>query len=278
MNYEGSEHVQVLRSSAGWRAVDLRELWRARDLLVTLAARDVKLRYRQTVLGVVWVVLQPLLGAGVFSFIFGKVAKLPSDGVPYFVFAYAGLLGWNLFASTVNKSSGSLLGNAGMMSKIYFPRLILPLSTVFSSLIDFAVGLIMMVVLLVRTGTPVGLPLVALPLWVLVALAFALGIGMVASALQVSYRDVGQIMPVVLQFLLYASPVAYSVTAIPEHLRTVYSLNPLVGILEGFRWSLVSGADLDVWAAVYSCAFVVVLLVISALVFTRMERKFVDVI
>ncbi|MEY2591837.1 MAG: lipopolysaccharide transport system permease protein [Acidimicrobiaceae bacterium] len=276
---KGAAEVEVvIRPRPGWRAVDLRELWHSRDLLRVMAIRDIKLRYRQTALGAVWVVLQPLLAAGIFSFVFGRVAKLPSGGIPYFAFAYAGLLGWNIFSSTISKASSSLVANGGLLSKIYFPRLILPLSTVSGTLLDFAVALAAMTYLIVSYHTFRGFAVLALPFWVLLALMLAGGIGLIAAAVQVSYRDVGQIVPVFMQLVLYASPVAYSVDAVPSHLRTLYTLNPVVGMLEGFRWSLVGGGPIRLWAVVYSTVFGAVLLVFGALSFTRMERKFTDVI
>lgn len=268
----------IIRPSAGWRSIDARELWRYRDLFSALAGRDVKLRYRQTALGVSWVVLQPLLGAGIFSFIFGRVAKLPSNGIPYFVFSYAGLLGWNMFQSTVTKAGSCMVANSGLVSKIFFPRLLLPLSTVPATILDFSVALGVMGVLLAIYGLSPGIEVLLLPVWVLLVVGLALGIGLFAAALNVSYRDVAYIIPVLMQFLLYGSPVAYSLEVIPDRYRFLYSVNPLVGILEGFRWSLLPNTELNVAAAVWSAGTVVVLLVFGALAFRRLERRFADVI
>jgi lipopolysaccharide transport system permease protein len=269
----------LLRPRKGWGAIDVRELWRFRDLLTALAVRDVKLRYRQTALGVVWVILQPLLAAGVFSFVFGKVANLPTpNNVPYIVFAFAGLLGWNIFQSTVSKSSTSLVQNAGMLSKIYFPRLALPLSTVAGTMLDFVVAFCAMLVLGVVSGYVPGVQVLTLPLWIVLVLMISLGLGVASAALMVTYRDVAQAIPVGLQLLLYISPVAYSIEAVPKNLRTVYALNPMVGILEGFRWALVPGSDLNVSYVVYAAVVSVVLFVVGGMVFARMERRFADVI
>ena len=268
----------TIRPSSGWQPLNLAELWQFRDLLLTLAGRDVKLRYRQTALGALWVVLQPLLAAGIFSFVFGRVAKLPSDGVPYFVFSFAGLLGWNAFSTTLTKSSTCLLQNTNLVSKIYFPRLVLPLSTVFSSLIDFAVALVLMVVLLVTYHIAPHIGLLLLPVWLLLLLMMALGFGMVASALTTSYRDVQYVLPVLTQFLLYACPIAYSVSAVPAKLRLIYDLNPLSGLLEAFRWSLLGRGDIQ-WPMIgYSAACTVVVFLWGAFAFRKMERKFADVI
>ena len=170
-----------IRASSGWRALDLAQVWQYRDLLFTLAARDVKLRYKQTALGVIWVVLQPLIAAGIFTFVFGKVAKMPSNGAPFFLFAYAGLLGWSAFNGTLAKSSACLVGNAHLISKVFFPRLILPLSTVLSSLLDFAVALVMMFALLVIYGVPIGLSMLLLPVWLILILLLAIGIGLLTA-------------------------------------------------------------------------------------------------
>ncbi|MCC6730591.1 MAG: ABC transporter permease [Chthonomonadales bacterium] len=268
----------VIRPASGWQAVNLREIWRFRDLLLTLAGRDVKLRYRQTALGAIWVVLQPLVGAGIFSFVFGRVAKLPSDGVPYFLFSYAGLLGWNAFSATLTKSSQSLVGNAGLVSKVYFPRLVLPLSSVPSVLIDFAVALGMMAALMCLNGVAPHWGLLLLPVWLAVLLGLALGMGLIFSALMVTYRDVMHVLPVLTQMLLYASPVAYAVSAVPERLRSVYLLNPLSGLLEAFRWSLLGTGHLRPAYVAYSAGFTLVVLAAGAFSFRRMERRFADVI
>jgi lipopolysaccharide transport system permease protein len=256
----------------------LRELWQFRDLLFSLAGRDVKLRYKQTALGVIWVVLQPLMAAGVFSFVFGKVAKLPSDGLPYFLFSYAGLLGWNLFSSTVSKCSGCLIGNSQLISKVFFPRLVLPLSIVPSALIDFAVALCMMVVLMAIYRVPPTLAILALPLWMGVLILLSLGIGLCTSALSVSYRDVQYILPVFLQILLYASPIAYALSAVPSNLRIFFLINPLSGPLEAFRWSLLHTAEPPLASLFYAIVASVVIFFVGAYSFKRMERKFADVI
>lgn len=268
----------VLRPRSRWTPVDLRELWEFRDLLVTFAGRDVRLRYRQTALGVIWVILQPLLAAGVLSFVFGGVAKLPSEGVPYFVFAFAGTLAWNTFSATLGKSSGSLVGNSALVSKVYFPRMLLPLSVLGSTILDFGVALVVMAVLLAIGGVAPGLPLLLLPVWLVLVLVMALGAGLVAASLMVRYRDVQFVLPVVIQFALFASPVAYSLDAVPESARPWFGLNPLVGLLEAFRWSLL---DLDAphgGALAYSVVAAALLLVAGAALFTRMERQFADVI
>ena len=271
-------HIQVIRPSTGWQILNVRELWHYRDLLVTLGVRDIKLRYRQTALGAIWVILQPLLAAGIFSFVFGRVAKLPSDGVPYFIFAYAGLLAWNAFSSALTKSGGSLVANAQLVSKVYFPRLILPLSSIFSTLVDFGVALAMMAVLMVMNGIHPHPGILLMPVWLMIVLTIALGLGLYASALMVTYRDVGYVVPVLTQFLMYASPVAYSVSAVPGKMRFVYFMNPLSGVLEAFRWSMLGTGHIQWGYVAWSATFAVLVFIFGAFSFRRMERKFADVI
>jgi lipopolysaccharide transport system permease protein len=278
----------TIRASSGWSALNLGEVWQFRDLLMTLAGRDVKLRYKQTALGMIWVVIQPLMAAGIFTVVFGKIAKLSSDGVPYFLFAFAGQLGWGVFNNTVTKASGSLVGNSNLISKVFFPRLVLPLSTVPSTLLDFGVAAGMMVGLLIYyhlTGdastqlhtTPTWAMLL-LPVWLVILLAMSMGIGLVAAGLTVTYRDVQYILPVFMQMMLYASPVAYGVSNVPDSIKPFYYLNPVSPVLEGFRWSLLSTAAPD-WRFVgYAIGVAVVLALWGSFSFKRMERRFADVV
>ncbi len=268
----------VIEAKSGWSALNLADVWRYKDLLVTLAKRDVTLRYRQTALGVIWVILQPLLAAGIFTFVFGRVAKMPSEGLPYFVFSYAGLLGWTVFNSTLTKASASIVGNAQLVSKVFFPRLILPLSTVLSTLIDFVVGATLMIALMFIYHIPPTWGLLLLPLWLLLFICLAVGIGLYTSALTVSYRDLQHVIPVVLQMMLYASPVAYAVSAVPGRLRPYFFLNPLSGLLEAFRWSILGRGELNWSYVAYSATCVLVAIVGGAFAFKKMERRFADVI
>jgi len=248
------------------------------DLLWAFALRDIRLRYRQTALGVGWVLLQPLLGAGLFAFVFGKVARLGSDGVPYFVFSYAGLLGWMAYSNTLTKAATVLVQNAPVITKVYFPRILLPVSAVLSSLLDFVVALAMMFVLLAVARMGVTARMVLLPVWVGMLLALALGCGLISGALSVRYRDVPYIMPVLIQFLTYGSPVAYGMNAVPEHLRGWLWLNPLSAPLEACRWSLLGVGTLNVEALTYSAVVAVISLVAGAWVFNWLETSFADVI
>ncbi len=275
--------LRTLKSKPGWQTINVKELWLFRDLLLTLAQRDVKLRYRQTAVGALWVVLQPLLAAGIFSFVFGRVANLPAPkGVPYFVFSYAGLLGWNVFAGTVVKVSASLVQNSNLISKVYFPRLILPLSMMFSTLIDFAVAAALLPVLMLIAHVVPGVSLLTLPVWFVLILMLALGVGMFTSALAVTYRDVQYVIPVLMQFFLYASPVAYmlsyALTKIPLAFRPFYFLNPMAGLLEAFRWSLLGHETLPTAPVAYAAVVSALVFIGGAYSFKKMERKFADVI
>jgi lipopolysaccharide transport system permease protein len=273
-----------IRPSRGWSglSLNLRELWQFRDLLIVLASRDVKLRYRQTLLGIAWVIFQPLLAAGIFTLVFGVIAKLPGGGVPYFLLAYTGQLAWTAFNSTFTKASSSLVQSAPLVSKVYFPRLILPLSTLLSTLLDFAIGGALLVVLMMIYRVVPGAAILLLPIWLLLALVLAIGLGLMAAALMVSYRDVQYLLPVLLPLLMYASPVAYSLSdalaRLPDSLRPVLLLNPLSGLVEGFRWSLLGTAPPPLWTALYAAAFAIAALLVGAIVFKRMERRFADVI
>ena len=269
----------VIRPRRAWLPANPRELWEFRQLLVRFAARDVTLRYRQTVFGVIWVILVPLLGAGILSFVFGGVADLPApDSLPYFVFSLAGMVAWTTFAQVATRSSTALVGNAGMVQKVFFPRLMLPLSTVLSTMVDVAVSLALLGALLAGYGLRPGWELVTFPVWFGAVIACALGIGLAAGALMVRYRDVQHILPVGVQFLLFASPVAYTLASVPEQARTLYALNPLAGLLEGMRWSLIDTARPSTFLIVYPLACSVVVLVAGLMVFSRMERHFADVI
>ena len=268
----------TLRPSRGWTALNLPEIWKFRDLLVSLAQRDLKLRYKQTALGIVWVLLQPLLAAGVFSFVFGIVFKAPSGGVPYLVFSFAGLLGWNFFSNVLSKVSGCLVGNSQLISKVFFPRLVLPLSCVGSCVVDLGVASGMMALLLVVYHVVPSVTLLLFPLWLLILTALAMGLGLWTAALMVTYRDVQYILPVFLNILLYASPVAYSATAVEERYRWVYQLNPLTPPLDAMRASLLGAAFPSALSLGISAGIACVILAGGLYAFKRMERSFADVI
>lgn len=258
---------------------DLRELVRYRQLIVLLGRRDITAKYRQTALGSLWVFVGPIVSAGLFSFVFGRVANLPTNGVPYFVFSYAGLLAWNLFSGTLSGASNSVTSNASLVTKVYFPRLVVPISTLASTLINLAVSFGVMVVLLLISGVGISAGLVVLPVWLILAIVLAMGIALGLTSVAVAHRDVNYLTPLFTQFLLFLSPVAYSVEAVPANLRTVYYLNPLTTIVEGCRWSLLGGSYFPpTWAIAYTVVVTLVLAGFGVAVFTRLEPGFADVI
>ena len=273
----------TIRNRTGWIGVNLRELWRFRELLLSLTARDIKLRYKQTALGVAWVVLQPLVAAGIFSFVFGKLANLPAPStaagrpVPYFLFTFAGMVAWNLFFNAITKISGILVSNSSLVSKVYFPRMLLPLAGAMGVLVDLAVATAMLLVLQLVNNVGLTPRWLLSPVILMLMLSLSLGIGMWAAALCVEYRDVAYVLPVVLQFLLYASPVAYAGPIGAEHSKFFY-VNPLAGLLDAWRWSVLSTPFPPPWAFAYSVGIAVATLLLGALVFRRMERNFADVI
>ena len=256
---------------------DLGEPLHARQLLVLLSRRDITVKYRQTVLGALWIFVSPVLSAGLFTFVFGQVADLESDGVPYFAFSYAGLVGWNLFADTMTGASRSLTANAGLITKIYFPRLVLPFSTVASALINAGVSLCVMLVLLVAYDIGVSFNLLLLPVWLALSIALAMGIGLVLTSISVAYRDINYLTPAIIPLLLYLTPVAYSVNEVPDNLRTLYRLNPAATIVEGCRWSLLGQGDLTAWAIGYTVAVTLAALALGMMLFARLEWSFADV-
>ncbi|MHA7985504.1 ABC transporter permease [Rathayibacter sp. CAU 1779] len=268
----------IIRPPGRFNLPPWREFWEAREVLYRFGIRDLVLRYRQTAIGVAWVVLQPIASAGIFAVIFGQVAKLPSGGVPYFLFSFAGMLAWTAFNSVVSRSSGSLVSNQALVSKVFFPRLLVPLSSVISVLIDFAVAFIMLVVLLFIYGVNPGWPIVLTPVWLLITLMLACGLGVAASAITVTYRDVAYILPWVLQILLYATPIAYSLSAVPSNLRWLFELNPLTWLMETVRWTLIGQPMPAAWELIALPVTAVVVLFAGVLVFQRYERGFADVI
>jgi lipopolysaccharide transport system permease protein len=279
----GQKPLLRIEPDPGWAALNLRELWRFRDLLITLAGRDVKLRYRQTVLGVLWVIIQPLLGAGVLSFVFNTIAGLPTEGASPFAFAFAGMLGFTVFSSVLTKASSSLVQNAQMISKVFFPRLILPISTIFSSLLDLCVGLAALLLWMAVSSGSIHIGLLLIPVWLLLITILALGCGLFFGALMVSYRDVQYVLPVLVSLLTFASPIAYPLSYVmsklPEVVRPLYLvLNPLASLLSAFRWSVLGTGEVNWGAVAYATVVSLVIFAIGALSFKSMEARFVDVI
>jgi lipopolysaccharide transport system permease protein len=273
----GPPPVVVIEPSSGWRALDLRELWRFRELVYFLALRDVKVRYKQTALGVAWVLLQPLLAMGIFSIVFGS-RGLATDGVPYPLFVVSGLVPWFYFSNATSGASGSIVGNTQLISKVYFPRLAIPLAAVLGNLVDLSIGLLLELILLVAFGVPLGLQLLALPILVALSVLTALGVSVWLSALDVQYRDVRYAVPFLVQVWLFATPVIYAAADVPERWRPLLALNPMTGVIEGFRWSLLGTGDPPLAALGISTLIVLALLGTGLLYFRRMERTFADVI
>lgn len=267
-----------IRPPRGWAALELREVWDYRELLYFLAWRDVKIRYKQTVLGIAWVVLQPLATTLIFTVIFGNLAKIPSENLPYAVFAMAGLIPWNYFSAAFSRGGASLVGNANLISKVYFPRLIIPISSILGGLIDSAIVFVVLLVLMLFYGIVPTWAVVTLPLFLLLAVATALGVSLWLSALNVQYRDVGYLVPFIAQFWMYATPVVYPASMIPEQWRLLYSLNPMTGVVEGFRWALFGTGQGPGLELAVSVATVVLLVVSGLYFFKRMEETFADVV
>jgi lipopolysaccharide transport system permease protein len=267
-----------IRPSGGWLALEWRELWEYRELLSFLIWRDIAVRYKQTAIGAGWVILQPLLTMVVFTLVFGNFAQIPSDGLPYPIFTFTALLPWNLFAQAVGRSGTSLVGNANLISKVYFPRLIVPLAAALAPVADFAIAFVILILMMLVFGIAPGVGILALPLFLALALATALAVSLWLAALNVRYHDVAYVIPFLMQIWMYASPVAYPVSIVPPAWRLVYSLNPMAGVIEGFRWALLGKTGPDWTAMLVSGAVVLALLAGGVIYFKRMEETFADVI
>src|SRR5215218_2469655 len=265
------------RAPTGWHKVDVRELWAYRELIAFLAVRDLKVRYKQAVLGMAWAVIQPLAGTLVFTLVFGRIAKLPSDGVPYAVFAFVGVSVWSYFSTSVQAAMSSLVGNVGLVTKVYFPRMAAPIAAVLPGLVDFGVALAILAVLMVVYGVTPGLGLLALPLCVLVLVTVTFGVGLLLATLNVRYRDVKGVSSLLLQLWLFASPVAYASSVVDGRWRGLYNLNPMAGLIDAFRWSLLGTSPPSV-GSLTSLAVLVVLLFVGVAAFSREERRFADII
>lgn len=240
--------------------------------------RDITLRYRQTFIGVAWVLLQPLASAGIFSIIFGAVAQLPTGGVPYFLFSFMSMLVWTVFSSILSRSASSLVANQALVSKVFFPRMLVPLSTIFSVLLDFVVGFALGIVLLAVFQVNPGWPVLLTPVWLALMASTALGLGLAASSWMVRYRDVQYVLPWVLQVALYATPIAYSIEAVPADLKPLFLANPLAWMIDGFRWSTLGTVAPPAWQIIGSVVVALVALFAGALIFQRSERTFADLI
>jgi lipopolysaccharide transport system permease protein len=276
-NHTGTP-VITIAPSRGWVPLRVREIWEFRELLYFLVWRDVKVRYKQTLLGAAWAIIQPFFTMLVFSLFFGRLAKIPSDGLPYPIFAYAALVPWTFFANGLNQASNSLVGNANLVKKVYFPRLVIPVAAVLSGLVDLLLALAVLIAMMGYYGIVPSGNILFLPLFLLLALMAALAVSLWLSALNVEFRDVRYTLPFLTQLWLFATPIAYPSSLLSEPWRTVYGLNPMVGVVDGFRWALLDGAAQPGSIVIASSLATVVLLIGGAFYFRRMERTFADII
>jgi homopolymeric O-antigen transport system permease protein len=270
--------VVAIRPSRRWVPVRLGDLWAYRELLYFLVWRDVKVRYKQTVLGASWAIIQPFFTMVVFSVIFGHFGRIPSDGVAYPVFAFCGLLPWQLFAHALAQSGNSLVASQGLITKVYFPRLVIPLAAMLGGLVDFAVAFVVLIAMMAYYGTLPTLAIAALPLFLVFNLATAFAVGLWLSALNVQFRDVRYALPFLAQFWLFATPVAYPASLLPPQWRGILAVNPMTGVVEGFRWALLGTPRPPVLIVAVSAGIVVALLVTGLFYFRRMEQTFADVV
>lgn len=271
-------HILRIKPANGWVSLKLGELWEYRELLYFLIWRDIKVRYKQTALGAAWAIIQPFFTMVVFSLFFGRLAKVPSDGIPYPIFSFAALVPWTFFANGLTQSSNSLVGSANLITKVYFPRLTIPIASVLSGIVDFALAFAMLLVMMLCYGLRPTLNIVWLPLFLLLALVTSLGVGLWLSALNVEYRDVRYVVPFVTQFWLFVTPIAYPSSLLVEPWRTLYGVNPMVGVVEGFRWALLGTRTAPGPTITVSSAAALFILITGAFYFRRMERTFADIV
>ena len=268
----------IIRPSKGWVPLNLPDLWHHRELIYFLTWRDIKVRYKQTVLGAAWAILQPFMTMVVFSIVFGRLAGIPSEGLPYPIFAYCALLPWQLFAHALTESSNSLVANERLITKVYFPRLVIPISAVLAGLLDFLIAFVVLIGMMMYYHVKPTAAVWTVPLFLLLAVGAAIGVGLWLSALNVQYRDVRYTIPFLTQFWLFATPVAYPSTLVPESWRPLYGLNPMAGVVEGFRWALLGKAEGPGGLLAVSVAIVILILVSGLYYFRRMEKTFADIV
>ena len=271
--------VVVIKPSKGWVGLKLNDLWLYRELVYFLTWRDIKVRYKQSVLGILWAILKPFMAMVVFTIFFGNFARIPSDGLPYPIFSYTATLPWELFAAALGVASRSMVSNSNMVSKIYFPRMIIPLASVMSSVVDFFIGFTILIGMMIFYRVTPSIAILWLPLLILLALVTALGVGFWSSALMVRYRDVGYIMPFIANLWMYLTPVVYPSSMIPEKWRLVYALNPMTGVVEGFRYALLGTTQSVSGGMILVSTLIAVIVLISGMFyFRRMEKQFADMI
>jgi len=275
--YFGHEHVTVIEPVRGWRPLDLRELWAYRELLLVLTIRDIKLRYKQTMLGVAWAILQPFMTMVVFTVFFGHLANMPSDGFPYTVFVYSALVPWTFFANAITSSSNSLVGSAHLVSKVYFPRLVIPLSAIGVGIVDFGIAASILLAMMLFYGVGWSLNLLMAPVLLLAIMFTALGVGTCLSALTVSYRDFRYVVSFMVQFWMFVTPVVYPASLVPTQWRWLLYLNPMSGLIEGFRAAFLGNA-FDFFGLAVSAGVAIILFFIGVVYFERVEDRFADII
>jgi lipopolysaccharide transport system permease protein len=268
----------IIQASNGWKALNLRDLWIYRELIYFMTWRDLKVRYKQTLLGAGWAILQPFLTMVVFSVFFGNLAGVPSDGVPYPIFSYTALIPWTLFSKALQDASRSLVNNSHMITKVYFPRMILPLASVLAGLVDFFIAFIVLLGMMAYYHVVPTANIWTLPLFLLLALVTAIGVSLWLSALNVLYRDINYVLPFLTQFWMYITPIAYASSLIPEKWRLIYFLNPMTGVVEGFRWALLGTGTAPGIMTLVSSLVAIVLLITGMFYFKRMERLFADMV
>ncbi|HUI06203.1 MAG TPA: ABC transporter permease [Verrucomicrobiae bacterium] len=271
-------HFVRLQPSKGWVSLKLYELWEYRELLYFLTWRDIKIRYKQTALGAAWAIIQPVFTMVIFSIFFGHLARIPSDGVPYPIFSFTALVPWTLFVYGLTQSSNSLVGSSNLIKKVYFPRLVIPISSLFSGVVDFLIAFAIMLAMMLYFRIVPTINVVWVPFFVLLTLVTSLGVGLWLSALNVEYRDVKYVVPFLTQFWMFATPIAYPSSLLHQPWRTLYGLNPIAGVVEGFRWGLLGTKTHPGTILIASSATALALLVSGALYFRRMERTFADVV
>lgn len=278
LSTKSTDEVIILRPSRGWGALNLGDLWKYRELIYFLTWRDIKVRYKQTVLGAAWAILQPFLSMVVFTIFFGGLLKVSSDNVPYPIFSYTALLPWGVFSKALTDAGRSLVINRNMITKVYFPRLVVPLASVLGGVVDFLIAFIVLLGMMVYFRVTPSSAVWALPFLLILALVTALGVGLWLSALNVIYRDVGYVLPFLTQFWFYITPVVYSSSEVPDTWRLIYALNPMTGVVEGFRWALLNTESAPGPMVAVSAVIAVVILITGMFYFRRMERTFADMV
>ena len=278
MDNKDKDRKTTIKPSYGWAALNLRDLLLYRELIFFLTWRDLKVRYKQTLLGASWAILQPFLTMVVFSIFFGNLAKVPSDGVPYPIFSYTALIPWTLFSKALQDASRSLVANSHMITKVYFPRMILPLSSVMAGVVDFLIAFVVLLGMMVFYNIFPTVNVLVLPLFLLLALVTAVGVGLWLSALNVLFRDINYVLPFLTQFWMFLTPVAYPSSMVPSEWQVIYALNPMTGVVEGFRWALLGTGQTPGIMTLVSSITAVVLLISGMFYFRRMERLFADMV